>query len=270
MKKNRLLKTLIIASFITYSLVSCSNNGNSVSSSNVETTTMDIDSINRIVFEEFKKSFPDATYDDFLLNSKKQESSVDITYKYLSSSIIVGLNGNFKSKDILITNDLGVNEKRTVYYYIKSNWVVVEDYIYVDDREKSWAMFIQDIKNSKSSIYIDLPDVIYDDTDKINELANVLDEMEERGLIINIRLPEDIDIPIKLQKYVQTNDYVTNPVTIIDKEIVWFGQPLYAADFITEGDILETEYFPCIRFVGNYTARSLQAFLEIKSRGEKH
>lgn len=136
MKKNRLLKTLIIASFITYSLVSCSNNGNSNNSSNVETTTMDIDSINRIVFEEFKKSFPDATYDDFLLNSKKQESSVDITYKYLSSSIIVGLKGNFKSKDILITNDLGVKEKRTVYYYIKSNWVVVEDYIYVDDIEK--------------------------------------------------------------------------------------------------------------------------------------
>lgn len=142
--------------------------------------------------------------------------------------------------------------------------------VYVDDREKSWSKFINDIKKAKSSIYIDLPDVINDDTDKIKELENALNKKEKRGLMINIRLPEDINIPTRLQKYVQTYDYVTNPVTIIDGKKVWFGQPLYAADFISEGDILETEYFPCIRFIGNYTARSLQAFLEIKSRGEKH
>lgn len=56
---------------------------------------------------------------------------------------------------------------------------------------------------------------------------------------------------------------MTNPVTIIDKKVVWFGQPLYAADFISEGNILDTEYFPCMRFEGVHAARSLKAFLEI-------
>ena len=58
-------------------------------------------------------------------------------------------------------------------------------------------------------------------------------------------------------------EYVTTPVTIVDKSIIWFGQPLYAADFISEGEILDTEYFPCVRFEGKYSARLLQAFLEM-------
>lgn len=70
-------------------------------------------------------------------------------------------------------------------------------------------------------------------------------------------------MPEGLQKYIKIFDYVTNPITIIDKKIVWFGQPLYAADFISEGEILDTEYFPCLRFSGTHTARSIQAFLEM-------
>ena len=80
---------------------------------------------------------------------------------------------------------------------------------------------------------------------------------------ICIRLPEEIDVPEGLQEYTRIFGYVTNPVTIIDKKIVWFGQPLYAADFISEGEILDTEYFPCMRFIGAHTARSIQAFLEM-------
>ena len=52
-------------------------------------------------------------------------------------------------------------------------------------------------------------------------------------------------------------------MTIIDKEIVWFGEPLSAADFISEGNFIETESFPCLRFKGKHTARILKAFFEI-------
>ena len=91
---------------------------------------------------------------------------------------------------------------------------------------------------------------------------DAINKKREEGLEICIRISEDVDLPEGLQEYIRPFEYVTNPVTVIDKKTIWFGQPLYAADFISEGEILDTEYFPCIRFEGVHTARSIQAFLE--------
>lgn len=135
--------------------------------------------------------------------------------------------------------------------------------VYIEDRETSWKYFISDIEAAKNKIHIDMPDVIDDNDEALKELMEILRKKKEEGLDICIRLPEDIDLPEDLQEYTKVFGYVTNPVTIIDKKIVWFGQPLYAADFISEGEILDTEYFPCMRFMGTHTARSLQAFLEM-------
>ena len=138
-----------------------------------------------------------------------------------------------------------------------------EPIIYVEDRETSWERFISDIKSAKSKVHIDVPDVIDDNDEAMAELIEALANKKDEGLEICIRLPEEVDVPEGLQEYTRVFGYVTNPVTIIDKKIVWFGQPLYAADFISEGEILDTEYFPCMRFVGTHTARSIQAFLEM-------
>lgn len=138
-----------------------------------------------------------------------------------------------------------------------------EPIVYVEDRNSSWELFIKDISAAKSKIHIDMPDVIDDNDEAIAELTKELKIKSEDGVDIVIRIPEDIDIPIDLQGYTKPFEYVTNPITIIDKKIVWFGQPLYAADFISEGEILDTEYFPCVRFEGSYTARTIQAFLEM-------
>ena len=136
-------------------------------------------------------------------------------------------------------------------------------HIYVEDRETSWSRFLQDLDEAKNRIHVDMPDVIDENDEAMDQLIKVLDQKQEEGLEICIRMPEDIDLPKELGGYIRNYSYVTNPVTIIDKRIVWFGQPLYAADFISEGDILDTEYFPCMRFEGNHAARSIQAFLEI-------
>lgn len=138
-----------------------------------------------------------------------------------------------------------------------------EPIVYVEDRETSWETFISDIKTAKSKVHIDVPDVIDDNDEAIAELIEILANKKAEGLEICIRLPEEVDVPEGLQGYTRKFGYVTNPVTIIDKKIVWFGQPLYAADFISEGEILDTEYFPCMRFIGAHTARSIQAFLEM-------
>ena len=138
-----------------------------------------------------------------------------------------------------------------------------EPQIYIEDRETSWSRFVDDLSSAKNRIHIDIPDVIAEDDEAIEALIELLTQKHEEGVDVCIRLPEDIDLPGGLQEYIRPFAYVTTPVTIIDKKIIWFGQPLYAADFISEGEILDTEYFPCVRFAGVHAARSIQAFLEM-------
>ncbi len=138
-----------------------------------------------------------------------------------------------------------------------------EPLVYIEDRETSWSRFVTDLSGAKNRIHIDIPDVIAEENGAIDALIELLAQKHAEGADVCIRLPEDIDLPDGLQKYIRPFAYVTMPVTIIDKKIVWFGQPLYAADFISEREILDTEYFPCVRFEGTHAARSIQAFLEM-------
>ena len=135
--------------------------------------------------------------------------------------------------------------------------------IYIEDREESWKKFIEDIKRAENTIHIDIPDVIDENDEALEILLKVFKERRKAGIEICIRLSEDMDLPKGFQKYISHFEYVSNPITVIDKKIIWFGQPLYAADFISEGNIIETEYFPCARFEGAHTARSMKAFLEM-------
>ncbi len=145
---------------------------------------------------------------------------------------------------------------------LKPDQVATAD-VMVGDREASWFQFIHDLENAQQRIHVDMPDMIADNDDAMDQLVQILATKKEEGLDICIRIPEEIDLPEGLQEYIRNYSYVTNPVTLIDRKTVWFGQPLYAADFIAEGDILDTEFFPCIRFEGSHAARSVQAFLEI-------
>lgn len=139
-----------------------------------------------------------------------------------------------------------------------------EPAVYADDKERSWKKYISDIKKAKRCVYIDVPDIIGD----IDDLIAVLNEKNESGVDICIRTPEDVQLPEELNEFVKVDDYVTNPLTIIDRNIVWYGHPMCEADFISEGEDIETEYFPCLRFAGRHTTRFLQAIFEIKYRGE--
>ena len=173
------------------------------------------------------------------------------------------------SKNLIFTKAL--KQIRKEDYRICSEYILdemmpgelEEPVVYIEDRENSWPRFITDLGSAKKRIHIDIPDVIAEEDEAIEALTELLTQKHEEGVDVCIRLSEDIDLPEGLQEYIRPFAYVTTPMTIIDKKIVWFGQPLYAADFISEGEILDTEYFPCVRFVGAHAARSIQAFLEM-------
>ena len=53
------------------------------------------------------------------------------------------------------------------------------------------------------------------------------------------------------------NPYVTDPITIIDGNIIWYGEPLSNANFILEGKKVPTKFYPIFRFVGKRTAQNI-------------
>lgn len=137
--------------------------------------------------------------------------------------------------------------------------------MFLGDRDEvdSWERYIEDIKNAAESIFISIPGVMDDDMDALEEFFKALEIAEKNKVRIYIRVDENISIAKELKKYRVNHPYVTTPLTVIDRNIIWFGEPLSSADFISEGKIIETEYFPCFRFEGKHTARMLKAIFEI-------
>lgn len=137
--------------------------------------------------------------------------------------------------------------------------------MFLGDRDEvdSWERYISDIKNATNEIFIDMPGAMDDDIDALEELITALNIVENNGVKICIRVSENVSLAKELNKYRMDYLYVTTPITIIDKERIWFGEPLSSADFISEGNIIETEYFPCLRFEGKHTSRMLKAIFEI-------
>ena len=131
------------------------------------------------------------------------------------------------------------------------------------DEEDSWNRYLMDIKEAKSIISIDTPGAVSDDEEMLAPLKEALSVAENNGVEITVRVGENVSVPAMFRKYAKEHGYVTTPFTMIDSMIVWFGEPLTAADFVSEGEVLETESFPVLRFEGKYTARMLKAIFEI-------
>ena len=62
-----------------------------------------------------------------------------------------------------------------------------------------------------------LPYVIYDNDELIEELSEALLKKHEEGIDVCIRISEDVDLPAGLQPYIKTFEYVTSPVTCAGK-----------------------------------------------------
>lgn len=143
--------------------------------------------------------------------------------------------------------------------------------VFLGDRDEvdSWERYLEDLRNASSEIFIDMPGCLDDDIDALNDFIHVLRNVEDTGVSVYIRIGESVTLPNSLAKYSHKYAYVTTPFTIIDKEKIWFGEPLSSANFLSEGNVLETKCFPCMKFAGRHTARMLKAIFEIPNCREK-
>lgn len=165
-----------------------------------------------------------------------------------------------KAIDEISNSGAFVDAEEFIDLYQENN---LKSKVYIADRDESWNYFLEDVNNAKKEIYIDIPGVLDENEDFIAEFAEILNVVTERNVEVRVRTEESLSLPKCIECFKQVYPYVTTPVTIIDKKVIWFGQPLCAADFISEGEPILSEYFPCIRFEGFYTARLLQAIINM-------
>ena len=133
------------------------------------------------------------------------------------------------------------------------------------DEEDSWERYLKDIQEAKTEIIIDMPGPMDDDEDAIEEFLKILHSAKMRGVSILIRVGENVTLPKAVHEHIKTGDYITTPFTMVDRKIIWFGEPIETPDFFSEGIVVPTKLFPCLRFWGYHTARMIKAIFEIPS-----
>lgn len=128
---------------------------------------------------------------------------------------------------------------------------------------KAWDPYLQDLHLAKREILIDIPGGTSGDDGRYLQLAETLKKAKQAGVKVTIRTDNRQNLPPVLHIFAITNPFVTNPVTLIDKRIVWYGMPPSDAAFIAEGRTIPTRYKPILRFGGRFFAQALFGFLEM-------
>lgn len=90
-----------------------------------------------------------------------------------------------------------------------------------------------------------------------------LENAIKRGVKLRIRTEDKTLLPAIIRKYAAAIPFIANPVTMIDKKITWYGEPLSAADFISEGRVIPTNHRPIIRVEGAKIAAAIYGYLEM-------
>lgn len=125
------------------------------------------------------------------------------------------------------------------------------------EKEGEWA-FINDIITAKREIRIDIPDKPKTSL-FITKLVKALKEAKQRGIKVCIRAENRKSLPRELMSLAIENTFVSNPLAIIDKKIVWYGISSTQAGFKEE----RVKYRPIIRFKGANTASAIYGFMEM-------
>lgn len=132
------------------------------------------------------------------------------------------------------------------------------------DNKADIGLYYTDLTAAKKDIRIDLPAAPAIQGAHMQCFLSAIDRAKAAGVSVYIRSADKAALPDELRRYAISNRFITNPVTVIDKTITWFGQPPSTANFIADGKTLPTRYRPVIRFSGRRFSTALFGFLSME------
>lgn len=125
-------------------------------------------------------------------------------------------------------------------------------------------LYFTDLSAAKTEIRIDIPTGTSASASFVHKLVNMLTKAQTKGLLVFIRTTDKSALPSELRKFAVTNGFITDPITIIDNSVTWFGQPASDACFKSERKTLPVAYRPIMRFVGKKFSGALFGFLSME------
>lgn len=138
----------------------------------------------------------------------------------------------------------------------------VEENFRIYEGHEGNSRFLQDLNFAEKEVRVDISDSPKMDQN-LEDMAVELKRLKKLGLKVIVRAEKRSRLPQSLKSMAVENPFVVNPVVIIDKKTVWFGEPLSEACFMVEGQKLPVSFRPVIRFEGKHTAAALYSFLEM-------
>ena len=131
------------------------------------------------------------------------------------------------------------------------------------DAGKGNTEFLNDLAKAKKEIRIDMPAAPAFTSGGLSALLLAINSAKMRGVKVYIRVTDKALLPVELRKHAIAYHYLTNPITLIDRSITWYGQPATTDQFESEGTFIPTTYRPVIRFAGSKFASALYGFLSM-------
>ena len=125
------------------------------------------------------------------------------------------------------------------------------------------GLFMKDLNQATKEVRIDIPGTVVANSAWMQEMVTVLQKLANAGKTVIIRAESKKNLPAEIRSMAIENEYVANPIVVIDKEITWFGEPASGASFVAEGKTLPVWLRPVIRFEGKHFARAIYNFLEM-------
>lgn len=137
------------------------------------------------------------------------------------------------------------------------------------ERTERIEPFFAELAAAKTSVYMDIPGNF--DHDYAARLLEILLELQNKGIALYLRANHPDRLPPEFKNICQTDEWIHDPLTIIDMRITWYGMPPSRDHFIVKSDdniadnmdVLLTQYRPVVRVEGKNTANALYGVLDM-------
>lgn len=168
------------------------------------------------------------------------------------------------SKSLIFRNMMdSLKQRHKVTYGDSILNEINSEIIKVFDSKTSQVIFLQDICSAKKEIHIDIPGGTSGDNSFFYSMVSAINEVKKRGVKVFIRTDDKQLLPESIRAIVIQNSYISDPIALIDKAIVWYGMPSSNATFISEGYKIPTRVRPIVRIEGKYFNQALYGFLGV-------
>jgi len=130
---------------------------------------------------------------------------------------------------------------------------------------KGIEQFDADLLSAKEEVCVEIAGKITLIGNSKQGISQVLHGLKKRRVRVSVRAKEKRMLSKELQSFAIENPFVIQPLTMIDKRIVWYGFPPTDDVFISEGKVIPIESRPVIRFEGRHAAKLLYNFLNMSN-----